>query len=213
MSALQKLMQARLDLQRTQLKKSGHNKFAGYQYFELGDFLPFIQDIFFKHGLAGVVSFGTELATLTITDFESNDSITITSPMSEAALKGCHAVQNLGAVQTYIRRYLWVTALEIVEHDALDSSEPLKQSSVPPPRESAKSITADVWESLDEETKTFLQDIAIEAIAAFNEGDLKEVCRLFYENNLTQEEQTGLWSRFDSKMRSAVKKYRDSLKG
>jgi hypothetical protein len=48
--------------------------------------------------------------------------IEITSPMSEAALKGCHAVQNLGAVQTYIRRYLWVTALEIVEHDAIDSS-------------------------------------------------------------------------------------------
>ena len=42
--------------------------------------------------------------------------------MSSAALKGCHEVQNLGAVQTYIRRYLWVTALEIVEHDAIDSS-------------------------------------------------------------------------------------------
>jgi hypothetical protein len=46
----------------------------------------------------------------------------ITSPMSSAALKGCHEVQNLGAVQTYIRRYLWVTAMEIVEHDALDAT-------------------------------------------------------------------------------------------
>jgi hypothetical protein len=45
--------------------------------------------------------------------------------MSSAALKGCHEVQNLGAVQTYLRRYLWVAALEIVEHDALDSSKPL----------------------------------------------------------------------------------------
>ena len=43
--------------------------------------------------------------------------------MSEANLKGCHPVQNLGAVETYIRRYLWVAALEIVEHDAVDSSE------------------------------------------------------------------------------------------
>ena len=42
--------------------------------------------------------------------------------MSEAALKGCHAVQNLGAVQTYLRRYLWTTALEIVEHDAIDAT-------------------------------------------------------------------------------------------
>jgi hypothetical protein len=42
--------------------------------------------------------------------------------MSTAALKGCHEVQNLGAVQTYIRRYLWVAALEIVEHDVVDAS-------------------------------------------------------------------------------------------
>jgi len=54
----------------------------------------------------------------------------ITSPMSSAALKGCHDVQNLGAVQTYIRRYLWVTAMEIVEHDAIDSSEPAQDVSV-----------------------------------------------------------------------------------
>jgi hypothetical protein len=42
--------------------------------------------------------------------------------MGSAALKGCHEVQNIGAVETYQRRYLWVAALEIVEHDALDSS-------------------------------------------------------------------------------------------
>jgi hypothetical protein len=42
--------------------------------------------------------------------------------MSSAELKGCHAVQNLGAVQTYLRRYLWTTAFELVEHDALDAT-------------------------------------------------------------------------------------------
>lgn len=206
-------MQARIELQNTKLAKTGHNKFAGYHYFELGDFLPTVQDIFNKIGLSGVVSYGSDLATLTITDLEDSSTVSITSPMSDAQLKGCHAVQNLGAVQTYIRRYLWVTALEIVEHDALDSSEPLKESKVQPPRESAKSITADVWSTLDAETQNFLTDISMEAIAAFNDNDLKECCRLFYENNLTQEEQTGLWSRFDSKMRSAIKKYRDEQKG
>lgn len=120
MSALKKLMDARLKLQSTELKKSGHNKFAGYSYFELGDFLPTVNNIFAEVGLCGLISFGTELATLTITDLDSGESVAITSPMSTAALKGCHEVQNLGAVETYIRRYLWVTALEIVEHDALD---------------------------------------------------------------------------------------------
>jgi len=42
--------------------------------------------------------------------------------MSSAALKGCHEVQNLGAVLSYLRRYLWQTAFEIVEHDALDAT-------------------------------------------------------------------------------------------
>jgi len=123
MNVYKKLMQARIDLQNTTLTKSGHNKFAGYKYFELGDFIPAIQNIFNGLGLCGTISYTNDLATLTIVDMSDLSKIEITSPMSEAALKGCHAVQNLGAVQTYIRRYLWVAALEIVEHDALDSSE------------------------------------------------------------------------------------------
>jgi len=117
-----KLMEARLTLQNMTLTKSGHNKFAGYKYFELGDFIPAIQKIFANLGLCGVISYTQDMATLTIMDMEDNSKIEITSPMSTAALKGCHEVQNLGAVQTYIRRYLWVTAMEIVEHDAIDSS-------------------------------------------------------------------------------------------
>jgi hypothetical protein len=115
-------MAARLELQGRKLNKSGHNKFAGYKYFELGDFLPTIQEIFAQQGLCGVVSYLPDVAVLTITDMDDGTYIHINSPMSSAALKGCHEVQNLGAVQTYLRRYLWVTAMEIVEHDALDAT-------------------------------------------------------------------------------------------
>jgi len=136
MTAHSKLMTARMRLLETPLKKTGHNKFAGYYYFELGDFLPEIQKIFAGLGLCGIVSYGTEIATLTITDMEDGTSLVITSPMSSAALKGCHEVQNLGAVQTYIRRYLWVTALEIVENDVLDATtgsvEPTKAKAPAP---------------------------------------------------------------------------------
>ena len=55
MSVHKKLMQARIQLQGTKLSKSGKNKFAGYSYFELGDFLPTIQDIFNQIGLCGYV--------------------------------------------------------------------------------------------------------------------------------------------------------------
>jgi hypothetical protein len=119
-----KLNQARTELQRRELKKTGQNTFAKYRYFELADFLPSVQEIFASVGLCGIVSYGSESATLTIIDTEAPEgpAVLINSPMSSAALKGAHDIQNLGAVQTYLRRYLWVTAMEIVEHDELDAT-------------------------------------------------------------------------------------------
>ena len=136
MSVYKKLQQARMLLQGTKLTKSGKNKFAGYEYFELGDFLPAVQKICHEMGLCGIVSFNHEMAYLQINDVEDGTSIMFTSPMSSAALKGCHDVQNLGAVQSYLRRYLWVNAFEIVEHDALDATtgavEVVKKPAVTP---------------------------------------------------------------------------------
>lgn len=121
MKVCKKLVEVRNELQTMSLSKSGHNKFAGYKYFELGDFLPAIQTLFKKHGLCDVISFTQELATMVVYDVEDGSSVTFTSPMGSAELKGCHEVQNIGAVETYQRRYLYVTALAIVEHDALDA--------------------------------------------------------------------------------------------
>jgi hypothetical protein len=122
MNIYQKLQEARVLLQKMELKKTGNNKFAGYKYFELGDYLPAIQVIFNEVGLCGIVTFDNEMAYLTIYEFDGEGKIIITSPMSTALLKGSHPIQNLGAVQTYLRRYLWQSAMEIVEHDAIDAS-------------------------------------------------------------------------------------------
>lgn len=170
MNVYQKLNAARLALQSTKLAKSGHNKFAGYKYFELGDFLPTIQTIFDHYKLCGVVSFGTETASLTIVDAEKPEStIVITSPMSSAALKGCHEVQNLGAVETYIRRYLWVTALEIVEHDALDRSKPIDESKPVELVESRKKISTSYAETLTVDRRQVLSKKAGEIAALWEE--------------------------------------------
>ena len=119
----EKLQKVRVELQGKSLKKSGENKFAKYKYYELGDFLPTINKLFLEHKLFSQVTFTSEVAILKVIDIEKPDScIEFYSPMAEADLKGCHAIQNLGAVQTYQRRYLYMTALEIVEHDALDAT-------------------------------------------------------------------------------------------
>lgn len=133
MSVHKKLMQARIMLQATEIKKSGLNKFAGYSYFELGDFIPPIQSIFNELGLCGVVTFNAEYAQLCITDVEDGTVIVITSPMAEANLKGAHPIQNLGAVLSYQRRYLWMTAMEIVEHDVIDSAPADEPKPAPKP--------------------------------------------------------------------------------
>ena len=136
MSVHKKLMQARVKLQATEMKKSGKNSFQGYSYFELGDFIPHIQTIFNDIGLCGVVSFDSTHATLCITDVDDGTCIVITSPMADANLKGAHPIQNLGAVESYQRRYLWMTAMEIVEHDIIDSApaaEPVAPKPEPKP--------------------------------------------------------------------------------
>lgn len=193
----EKLQKARIKLQHTELKKSGHNKFAGYKYFELGDFLPAIQSIFFELKLCPVVSFGTELATLRIIDTENGGCVTFTSPMAEAQLKGCHPIQNLGAVETYSRRYLYVTALEIVEHDAIDSSEPV----------SAKPITVDVFQSMSAEDQEVIRSIGVDAISLLAKNDIQGAVDYINELGLDADSKTALWSLFDSKQRSAIKKF------
>jgi hypothetical protein len=143
MSIYLKLAMARAKFHSLPLKKSGLNKFAGYKYFELGDFLIPGMECLAEQGLVPVISFETDLAYMHIHDVDDTDghrAIVISSPMSTAALKGCHEIQNLGAVQTYLRRYLWVTALEIVEHDQLDSTGPVKA----PPKSKPQTLADDV---------------------------------------------------------------------
>lgn len=142
MSVHKKLMEARFKLLSTEMKKSGLNKFAGYSYFELGDFIPHIQQIFYEVGLCGVVSFDAIQATLCITDTEDGSQIVVTSPMAEANLKGAHPIQNLGAVESYQRRYLWMTAMEIVEHDIIDSAPPEVETKKPEPKPEKPKVVA-----------------------------------------------------------------------
>ena len=194
-----KLMAARMSLQEATLKKSGHNKFAGYSYFELGDFIPTITEIFYNIGLCGVVSYDSEIASLTITDTDDGTSLVITSPMAEANLKGCHPIQNLGAVETYTRRYLWVTAMEIVEHDALDSSAPIKEEKI------IITPTQGAMDNIPEDEQNYLRELAIELIAICEKEEPKTAWVKLEAENLDSEQKIALWTLLPSKVRSALK--------
>jgi len=199
-SVHKKLMQARIRLQGTPLKKSGLNKFAGFQYFELGDFLPQIQQIFSEIGLCGVVSFNNELATLTITDTDDGSSIVLTSPMAEANLKGVHPIQNMGAVETYSRRYLWVTALEIVEHDALDATTGRKgDAPIIAPK-------GDVGNNIPDDEKEFLSEMALSCEELVKQGNALEAMKMVNDAALESDQQVWLWGQLTAPTRAAIKK-------
>lgn len=207
-NVLRKLQTARMMLGSREIKKSGHNKFANYYYMELSDFLVPVQTIFNDLGLCGVVSFGPDLATLTITDLDSGEQVLITSPMSSAALKGCHEVQNLGAVQTYTRRYLWVAALEIVEHDALDSTTGSA------PKTPVKAALQGV--EINEEDQAYLKELASEIVEAVDglEGTPAKGYDLMTNAKLDGDQKLYLWSVLqpNSKVRAALKKESDARK-
>lgn len=123
-----KLQKMRVDLQGMNIKKSGENKFAGYKYYELGDILPAINRLCMANKVATLVSFDNEYAKLKVINCEAPDEVLeFTSPMAGATLKGAHDIQNLGAVETYQRRYLYMAAFEVVESDFFDATQGMNQ--------------------------------------------------------------------------------------
>lgn len=150
MNIYQKLQKARIALQNTALKKSGMNKFAGFKYFELGDLLPHINNIFDDLGLFSAFNIKDDLATLTIVDTDKPESaVQFSSPVADAGVKGTTPVQSLGAVHTYLKRYLYLNALEIIENDMLDANVGTGKLAVEDP-EKRKEVLAKIDELLDE---------------------------------------------------------------
>lgn len=198
MNIYEKLQKARISLQEMSLTKTGHNKFVGYQYFELGDFIPQTQNIFNQLKLCGFISFGTDVATLTIVNSENpEEKILICSPMAEANLKGAHPIQNLGAVETYTRRYLWVSAMEIVEHDAIDAAKPDGKITNATPN-------AGAGDSLDQARKNYIAGVEI-VIKDFWEVYSYEAMYNEYLTIIELDEKNYLWSLLDSKIRAKIK--------
>jgi hypothetical protein len=199
----QKLQEARVKLQNVELKKSGHNKFAGYRYFELTDFLPTVNSIFAELGLCHTLEFTSELATMRVIDTVNGGCTKFTCPMASAQLKGCHDVQNLGASITYITRYLLVMALAICEHDALDATT----GSDAPKKASTKSVPQDVFDSLDETSQEELRSYAADVIIMLSKEKVADAVAYLESLNLDEQWKIAIWHLFDSKQRSAIKKF------
>lgn len=122
MSIYKKIQIVKQKLLEANLKKSGENKFAGFKYYELADFTPTIIKLCNEVGLFTKISFDNETATLVIINSDKPEQKEeYTSPMRELELKGCNQIQALGGVETYSRRYLYMSAFDIIENDMFDA--------------------------------------------------------------------------------------------
>lgn len=129
----QKLQECRVDLQAMNLKKTGKNTFSNFTYYELADFLPAVNELFLQKGLFSNFSILADVATLTIKNAEdTSEYISFTSPVADLAIKGANAIQCLGGIHTYLKRYLYLNALEIVENDLFDATSGKEESQAKP---------------------------------------------------------------------------------
>jgi hypothetical protein len=196
-----KLQKARIKLQGMALKKSGYNKFADFRYFELGDFLPSINIIFEEIGLCSVFSINSDCASLKIVDTDTKGEIYFSSPLADAATGKAPPIQALGSQHTYLRRYLFLNALEITEHDFVDATIDKDKP------QSAKPITVDVFSKLSEADQNEIRSYGVDVISLLSKDDVAGAVEYINMLELDADSKTALWSLLDSKQRSAIKKF------
>ena len=146
MNIYQKLLKARAMFLEADVKKSGKHMKLTFKYFELDDIVPTAIRVFGEVGLIPVVNFTADTATMTIIDTDNpEDSVSFTAPfnqgepiVSNAGNQVTSTIQALGASITYMRRYLYMIALDICESDGIDSGA----NDAPPPEKPKAPATA-----------------------------------------------------------------------
>lgn len=117
MNLKQKLQTARMLLKAENIIKSGKNSFTKVGYYTLSDILPPITRVCDKVGITPLITFDKEVATLTIYDWDSDETLIATSPMVEQKDSKMNEIQILGSLETYQRRYILQNVFDIVEED------------------------------------------------------------------------------------------------
>lgn len=138
------IISIRVELQNAKLKKSGKNKYAGFDYFELADFLPKLNELmlkekvndrfYIKDGYATLeLQKGEEINTYTMPFVLFSTPLTYKKDKSGNFLKNkdgeyiqmpsMQDIQYLGALNTYYKRYLYLNAFGITDGNVIDSMD------------------------------------------------------------------------------------------
>ena len=128
MIVFQKLIEARSQFLNDGVEKSGKNMNVGFKYFELTDIVPSVTKIFKELGLIAIDKFTNETAYMTIVNCDApEETIEFEAPfnqiapiVSNAGKQVTNEMQALGSSITYMRRYLYMIAMDIVYNDEIE---------------------------------------------------------------------------------------------
>ncbi len=196
-----RLSQARMAFLQKGAKKSGVNRHMEFDYFELADIVPYAVPIFDEHGLLHIFNLTKDEATLTLTNCDNpEETIVFSVPMVEIKALTSNTgkvitteIQSLGALITYLRRYLYMIALDIVENDIIDRGVD-NPTSVKGTEAKKESRTTTAIKKPNIVTKAERKEIKKQNVDADGQADelqikaLKEALKTLREVDNTQEE-------------------------
>ena len=105
------------------IKKTGKNMTLKSRYFDLNDIVPVAQPLFFANGLFPKLDVLQDMCVLSIVDMDDDTKrIDFTAPLEHwQGNAAVTPVQALGANLSYMRRYMYQIALDVVEADEMES--------------------------------------------------------------------------------------------
>ena len=123
LTIFQKLNKVRLEFMKKPIEKSGKNKFANFNYYELKDIIPTAINLLDKYNLCFVISFNEDDAKAILIDSETEKTIEFRTYVEklDVRAKGMNSAQARGAVETYARRRLWSSLLELTDGEVVDT--------------------------------------------------------------------------------------------
>ena len=126
MNLNEKIIKIRVALQKNKLKKSGKNKFAGFEYYELADFLPTLNTLMESEKINDIFTITDNEAILKLKyEEEINEYkipfIIFETPLNKSGTATMQDIQYLGALNTYYKRYLYLNAFGITDGEIIDA--------------------------------------------------------------------------------------------
>lgn len=142
MNIYQKLLKARAMFLEADVKKTGKNMHLSFKYFELEDIVPTATRIFGEVGIVPLVNFTADTATMTIVNTDNpEETVSFVSPFNQIApivsntgKQATNEMMALGSSITYMRRYLYMIALDICESDGIDANAGVPAPAAPAPK-------------------------------------------------------------------------------